>query len=363
MPRLKKDVSPLLERSIASLTLAIEIFNRPSEVGRVHSVLMLLHHSFELLLKAALLQRRIAIFEGTSRFTFGFDKCLDLAETQLQVLTSDERSTLSILDAQRDQAQHYWSDISEDVLYVHAQSSVTLFDRVVQKTFGIALVSRIPTRVLPISTRPPTDLSLLFEQELSAVDTLLAKGTRKTAKAAARLRAILAFAVGARSGPERVSQKELDAVVKRRRKGAEWSVILPEIAQLRLATEGGGLPITMKISKNAPVSVSIAKDGEPAVGTLVKLEVNIWDKYNLGLADLAGKLGTSTMRTLALVRELGLQADKDCFHLLTKGKSTFKGYSKPALDRLRAAVAEGRTEEAWAKQDPHLSGKKKGGGA
>lgn len=51
MPRLKKDVAPLLEKAIDSLVLGIELFNRPSNRGRAHGVLMLLHHAFEMLLK------------------------------------------------------------------------------------------------------------------------------------------------------------------------------------------------------------------------------------------------------------------------------------------------------------------------
>ena len=52
MPRLKKNVAPLLERATDSLTLSIELFNRPAETGRSHGVLILLQHSFEMLLKA-----------------------------------------------------------------------------------------------------------------------------------------------------------------------------------------------------------------------------------------------------------------------------------------------------------------------
>jgi hypothetical protein len=46
-----------MKRGIGSMTLAIELFNRPSEVARQHAVVILLHHAFELLLKAAILQK------------------------------------------------------------------------------------------------------------------------------------------------------------------------------------------------------------------------------------------------------------------------------------------------------------------
>ena|ERR1035437_4330399 len=101
MSRLKRDVAPLLDRSIASLTLAIELFNRPSELARTHSVLILLQHAFESFLKAAILQRTGRLRERTDRYTYSFDRCLQIAEGDIKLLTKDERTTLSILDAQQ----------------------------------------------------------------------------------------------------------------------------------------------------------------------------------------------------------------------------------------------------------------------
>ena len=55
----------LLESGI----LAIELFNRPSELGRAHGVLMFLQHSFEMLLKAGNLQETGTIHEKLERYT------------------------------------------------------------------------------------------------------------------------------------------------------------------------------------------------------------------------------------------------------------------------------------------------------
>jgi hypothetical protein len=43
----------------------------------------------------------------------------------------------------------------------------------------------------------------------------------------------------------------------------------------------------MRISKDAPAAVRIAKLGEDAVGSLLKQEVNLWDKFNMSHIDLA----------------------------------------------------------------------------
>lgn len=296
---------------------------------------MMLQHAFEMLLKAAILQRTGSIHEREQRYTYGFDRCLIIAEQQLKIISRDGRSTLSILDAQRDQAAHFYVNMSEDMLYVHAQSGVTLFAEILKEAFGIRLAERLPGRILPVSTRPPRDLVALFSSELAEVDKLLSGGKRQGATAAAKLRSILAFTVGARDGAQRVSEADNAHAMAKRRKRAEWEVILPEIAQLQLTTDGGGIPITMRISKDASVAVRVAKPGEEVPGTVVKQHIDPWDVYTMSRDDLAGKLGLTGPRTHALIYELRIQDDPDCYKELRKKSQVYKGYSKKALDALR----------------------------
>lgn len=350
MPKFRRDVQPLLERAIDSLTLGIELFNRPAETGRSHAVPMLLHHAFELLLKGALLQHERAIHDKTSRYTYGFDRCLAIAEEELTLISKDERATLSILDAHRDTAAHFYAEISEDVLYVLAQSAVTLFDRLLATAFKQSLADRMPTRVLPVSARPPRDLIVLLTSELTEVDALLKAGQRRGAQAAAKLRSILAFATASRDEAQRVSEAELATAIAKRRKGSSWDVILPEVAQLRLATEGAGIPITMKISKHGSIPVRVAQPGEAVEGVILKQEVNPFDKYNLGRTELAAKLGISPPKTSALIMEFKICDDSECFRELKVKSQVWKRYSPKALERLRAAIDAGANVEAiWKK--------------
>lgn len=342
--------------------MAIELFNRPSELARCHSVLILLQHAFEMLLKAAILQRTGRIHDKDAKYTYGFDRCLAIATEELKVLSHDERATLSILDAQRDQAAHYYSEVSEELLYVHAQSAVTLFDQLLQETFGESLAANISTRILPVSARPPTDLIALFDNELAEVDALLEGGKRQGARAVAKLRAVLAFVTGARADEDRVSEHELAAAVSKRRRGDDWTVILPEVVQLKLATDGTGIPLSMRITKDAPIAVKVAKSGEDIVGTVIKQEVNLWDVFTLSRDDLAAKLELSGPRTHALIYELALQDDPTCYRELKKKSLVFKGYSKKALDALRAAKEKLDVEEVWEKHKQKLGGRGKSRG-
>ena len=128
MPKAKRDVAELKKRAINSLVLGIELFNRPHDQGRSESVLILLHHAFEMLLKAIIKDRTGTVHARGEKYSFGFDKCLEVSQNEIKVISFDERATLSILDAHRDTAVHYYQDVSEDLLYLQAQAAVTLFD-------------------------------------------------------------------------------------------------------------------------------------------------------------------------------------------------------------------------------------------
>lgn len=360
MPKAKRDVAELKKRATNSLVLGIELFNRPHDQGRAEGVLIILHHAFEMLLKAIIKDKTGTVHAKGEKYSYGFDKCLEVAQNEIKVISADERTTLSILDAHRDTAIHYYQDVSEDLLYLQAQAAVTLFDDLLRRVFKERLADCIPERVLPVSTRPPKDLKVLIDSELSQVDELLQAGSRKGIQAAARLRPILAMATATRSDAERVTEGELRKAINRRRRGDDWRIIFPEVAQLKLETQGDGIPIFLRIKKDADITVRVAKDGEPVIGTLIKQEVNIWDKYNLGRDDLAKKLGISGPKTSALILELKIQEDQDCYKVLRRKSSTFKGYSKAALDRLQSAINDGvDIEGVWEKQRHNFGAKKR----
>ena len=335
MPKLKKNVAPLLERGIQSLILAVELFNRPSETARCHGVLMFLQHSFEMLLKAAILQKTGTIHPKSDGYTYSFKDCLQIANEQLGILTRDGKLTLEILDEQRDQAVHFYADLSEDMLYVHAQSSVTLFAEVLRAAFSRSLAAELPSRILPISTRPPNELQSLLWNELEEVDKLLQAGQRRGAQAAAKLRSVIAFTVGTRGNGQRVTEQEIQDSIQKRRNKVEWSIILPEVIQLDLTANGTGVPVFFRISKNANATIRIAKPGEDVVGTLIKQEVNLWDVFTLNLTDLSKKLTIDQWQAQALVYDLKVKDNPELYRELRSHSQTLKGYSKKALDLMR----------------------------
>lgn len=354
MPREKRDVKELRQRAINSLILAIELFNRPHEDGRPEATLILLHHAFEMLLKAIIKEKNGTVHAKDKKYSYSFDKCLEIAQVQLKVLSKDERSALSILDAHRDTAVHYYQDVSEDLLYLQSQSAVTLFNDILNKYWGINLADFIPERVLPISTRPPKDIQILIDSELSHVDDLLSSGNRKGIQATARLRSIMALATASRDEAERVTERELRKAVRRRRLGEDWKVIFPEIGQLRLDTEGGGLPFSLRIRKEG-IPVRIVNDGEEALGVRDR---DWFDKFNLSLDDVAAKLKKTSPKTRAYMFEINLWENSELYGEKKIKSQRYKRYTQKALETLRIALEQHPENEIWEKHKEKVLGRK-----
>ena len=124
--RLKRDARILKEKAIASLIGATAAFNSPHDRGRPTQVLLQLQHAFEMLLKAALVQFGVKVFDRRSGRSKGFEACVRLAESTDQVgLTAEDAGTLRAIDALRDDEQHWYNEVSEQLLYLHARAAIT----------------------------------------------------------------------------------------------------------------------------------------------------------------------------------------------------------------------------------------------
>lgn len=355
MAREKRDVRELKERAINSLVLAVELFNRPHENARSEATLILLHHSFEMLLKAIIKNKTGTVHAKDNKYSYGFNKCLEIAQSELKVISKDERTTLSILDAHRDTAVHYYQDVSEDLLYLQCQAAVTLFNDILNKSFGIKLADFIPERVLPISTRPPKDIQLLIDSEFTQIDELLKDGNRKGLQAIAKLRPLMALATASRDSAERVSEKEIQKAINRRKTGEEWNIIFPEFAQLKITTEGDGIPISLRIHKEG-YPIRTAVNGEEAM--IVK-EVDWFAKYSLSITDIAEKLGKTVPKTRAYMFELDLQKDTNMYGEKKIKSQTYKRYTQKALESIRSVVDEYSEEEIWKRNKDKVLGRTK----
>src|SRR5690606_37861213 len=116
-------------------------------------------HSFEMLLKAAILHKGGKIKDKGAKETIGFGSCIrkGFSDAKIKFLTDEEVLTLQSLNGLRDAAQHYTLEMSEQHLYFQAQAGLTLFRDITKRVFNMDLRTELPIRVLPLSTTPPTD--------------------------------------------------------------------------------------------------------------------------------------------------------------------------------------------------------------
>lgn len=359
--RVHPDVEPLREKALESVQLAIELFNRPHECARSETVLMLFHHGFEMILNSMIVEKLGTASDEDRGYSYGFDMCLRLAEEELGVVTKDHRRFLSMLDNLRDSTVHYYQEVSERILYIFAQASVSLFNDLIRKATGRGLLDFLPSRVLPISAIPPQQLARVLDDEFNRLCEVLQKPGIPKQRAMAMLRPLMAFKVGGEEQHRRMTTAELEVAIENLSAADNWRVVFPEIAKVQFESDGGGINVGFKVVKDLPdaLPVRVLKPGdpEPPQGVIIQKEVNIFDKFNMGLHQLASKLGISGPRTLAMIRYYELEKDSEAYREVKIGSSVYKRYSKRALDHLRDKL--GTVRECWERHGRALSGRKK----
>ena len=347
--RVKRSAKMYLDRAINSVRLAIEHFNRPYEEGRQEAVLHFALHAQEMLMKAVLVQRGKQIQKRRESKNITFGKAMQLLGKEGEkVLSESEVLSLTALSNMRDAAQHSVVTVSEQTLFLQAQTAVTVFDRVLKDEFGSRLADYLPTRVLPISTEPPASLELLVDSEVTQIKELLEPRRRRTADAQARLRPLLAIDLAAAGEERTATPLEVDRAASRLKSGRDWHEVLPNLAALSLDASGHGQTYTVKLTKAADAPpVRFAETEDEAENAAIIREVDTEARYPFTATELARLVGVTVPKVGAYIWKLGLKNDDSCRHTFTHGKSSFPMYSHEALKRLRDAVSSTKPSDLW----------------
>jgi hypothetical protein len=345
---MKKEARLLKAKAVASLLLSIDHFNRLSDVGRVESVLILMDHSFEMLLKAAILTKGGRIREPRHVNTIGFDACVRRGLSSEGFLSEDQALALQTINGLRDAAQHHLLELSEGQLYLHAQSGVTLFRDLLRDVFDESLTALLPERALPISTIAPIDPISMFAEEIEEVRRLLAPGRRRHAEATAKLRG-LAIVDGALQGEFiQPSERQLAKLGEKLMSGTTFDDLFPGISAVSYNTVGEGADVSLRITKQEGIPVHLVPEGTPSAGVIAIRRVDELGFYNLSHGDLARKLKLTPNKTTAAIAILDLKDDLDCSKAFKIGRSVFQRYSQKAIERIEALVDEHGTDGVWA---------------
>jgi hypothetical protein len=348
--KLKQEARVLRGKALSSLTVAVAAFNSPHEEGRTTQVLLFLQHAFEMLLKAALVQHGVAVFDRKLGRSLGFEDCVKLSIGNATIKLADaDAGTLRAIDAMRDDEQHWFNEVSEQLLYLHARAGITLFDELLARVFGEQLARYLPTRVLPLSVEPPRDLALLLDDEYSQIEALLQPGRRARHDARARIRTLLAME--AHIEPDsRVSDKDVARVEKAIRAGEDRHNVFPRLDELTTRVDGSGVTVTVHFTKKQGAPVRFI--GDAATPAAAVREVDLQRKYHRSALDLAKAVGLTSNKSTALRRHLGIDADPSCCHEFVFGSQRIVRYSDNAFTRMRDALTVVEMEDVWAAHRP-----------
>lgn len=350
---MKQSTRKLKAKALASLKRMTTDFNSPDDEGRSTSVLLNLQHAFEMLIKAALVHNGVTVFDRSLGRSIGFEKCLQYARQHPIIkLTDAEAGTLRAIDALRDDEQHWFNVVSEQILFVHARAGVTLFDDLLDRIFDERLADSLPVRVLPISTEPPETFDVLIDREFKQVQDLLQPGRRARNEARARIRTLLAIE-GHVSEDSRVSEKDVDRVEKGVLQGKSKSAVFPALDQVSTEFSGSGPTLTVRFDKKGP-PVRFAGDDQDAAPIR---EVDLQKKFHWSATALATKLGLSVPRSLALRKHLGIDEDSTCIYVFEMGSQKHPRFSDKALKRMKGAMESLDMEQVWAAHKPIGQGK------
>ena len=283
-------------------------------------------------LKAAILQRGGKIREKTAKETIGFDACVrrGLSDGGIKFLTEEQALTLQTINGLRDAAQHHLLDISEAQMYIHIQSGVTLFRDLLRLVFARELYQELPSRVLPISTMAPVDISTVFDSEITEIMKLLQPGKRRSVEAEARMRPLAVLESTINGENTQPSAGELDRIGRNLLK-RDWREVFPGAACMNVVTEGAGADISVRITKREGPGFHIVPEGTPGSSPVAVKRVNELDFYNLNTTQLADKVKITMPKLLAVVAHLGIQDDPDCFKEIAMGKASYKRYSQKVI--------------------------------
>lgn len=349
---MKREAKLLLGKACDSLVLSIELFNRPHDRGRISSTLIQLDHAFEMLMKAAILNRGGRIREKRAKETIGFDACVrrSLSDGKIKYLTEEQALVLQTINGLRDAAQHHLLDISEGQLYIHVQSGVTLFRDLLKSVFEQDLTCHLPSRVLPVSTSPPTDLATLFEYEVGEVKKLLHPGHRRRIEAMARLRPLAILDTTIRGEKDQPSNLQLRRLGKDLLAGENWSEVFKGVAAVEIAANGTGPSLSLRLSKKGDIPIQLVPEGTPGASVVAVKRVDELGFYNLGAKQLAEKVGLTMPKAVAVVDYLRLRDNPDCYKEFKIGSSLFKRYSQKAIDAIGKALKNESADKIWAKR-------------
>lgn len=342
--KLLRDARTLKTKALSSLRIGLTSFNSFSEDGRSTTVLLHLQHACEMLIKAALVQYHIPIFDKKTATSIGFTKCVNLAQANCGV-SEQEAGVMRAIDSFRDAEQHWFVVVSEQLLYIHARALVTVIDGILKRLFDDELINHLPNRVLPVSTMAANNIETLMDREFSQITDLLAPGRRARDEVRGRIRTLLAMEAHIVEEVD-VSEKDIDRIERAIKAGNNFGQVFPRLTALGTQTQGEGIDVKVHFTKKQGAPVRYVAADDPSEAAAVR-ELDLRKKYKLSPSELSEAVGLTSPKANALRKFLNLDADESCRHVFEFGKSKFPCYSDKAVQLMKQAIVDHDIDEIW----------------
>lgn len=343
--KLKREAKTLKAKSIASLKRGLEAFNNHDDDGRPESVLLMLQHASEMLVKALLVQKGQDVFDKEKGTSIGIEKALNIAQSK-GWMSAAQAGAIRVIDAMRDQAQHWMIVVPEDALYINARALITVLDEILIEHFQDALADNLPVRVLPLSTQPLPDFLMLVNREYAQIRELLAPGRRARDEARGRITALLAMEAHV-SEEVAVSKRDLDRIEEAIKGDTPVEQVFPRLMTLATNIEGDGPTIRVRFTRAADAPAVRFVSGDDPEGAAAIRDVDLQKKYHWSPSALAEKLGLTIGKAKAIRDFLRIDEDQANVMVFEFGSQKHPRYSDNALRVIREAVTPELIEEAW----------------
>lgn len=343
--KLKREAKTLKAKSIASLKRGLEAFNNHDDDGRPETVLLMLQHASEMLAKALLVQKGQDVFDKEKGTSIGIEKALNIAQSKGWMNTA-QAGAIRVIDAMRDQAQHWMIVVPEDALYINARALITVLDEILTEHFQDTLADNLPVRVLPLSTQAFPDFLMLVNREYEQIRELLAPGRRARDEARGRITALLAMEAHV-SDEVAVSKRDLDRIEEAIKQDTPVEQVFPRLMTLATNVEGEGPTIRVRITRAADAPAVRFVSGDDPEGAAAIREVDLQKKYHWSPSALAEKLGLTINKAKAVRDFLRIDEDPANVMVFEFGSQKHPRYSDNALRVLWEATTPELVEQAW----------------
>lgn len=170
---------------------------------------------------------------------------------------------------------------------------------------------------------------------------------RVKAEAHAKLRGLAIVDGAIRGELLQPGESDLRHLATKVQAGERLDQIFHGIASVKFVTDGSGPNVSLRITKNDGVPVTIVPEGTPGSSVVAVRRVDELGFYNLGRDDLAKKVGLTTNKTSAAIRILGLKEDPDCYKEFKIGAVRHQRYSQEAISRVKALLEAKSPDEVW----------------